>query len=210
MPDPSKSKTRRRPHFLRRLTLLLMRLGIASEMVAVVGMILGVLAGIAYMTTGEISRPNLAWGLGAILCLARIVAIQLDGMLQPISTRQSREEEFYNELPERVSDAVTLLGFGFAVDSDPWLGLAAALSAILSAYVRSFAFSRVVAKKHLWTIMTRTQRLFILCLAAILMIAGLPARFPEIDLPVVTLWIIVAGCLTTVCLRWFSLRGIKV
>ncbi len=211
MPDSSKAKIRRRWSFLRRLTLLLMRFGVTSEMVAIAGMVLGILAGIAFMATGETDRPSLAWGAGAAFCLLRVVAIQLDEMLQPTAMRQSREEEFYNELPERVSDAVTLLGFGFAAGSSSWLGLAAALAAIFSAYIRSLVSSRTNDRRKAGFVpMTRTQRLLLLSLVSVLMIAGVQERLPEFDLPRITLCVIVAGCLSAVILRWFSLRGIRV
>lgn len=211
MTDPNKPKIRRRWHFLRRVTLLLMRIGVTSEMVAVIGMVLGILAGVAFMATGESNHPRLAWGIGIALCLLRAITIRLDAMLQPASIRQSREDEFYNELPERVSDAVTLLGFGFASDSSPWLGLAAALSAIFSAYIRSLASARLGGKRPQGVVfMTRSQRLILLSLASTLILAGVSTGIPGTDLPEITLWVVIAGCLFTVCLRWFTLRGIKV
>lgn len=211
MTDPNKPKPRRRWHFLRRLTLLLMRIGVTSEMVAIVGMGLGILAGVAFMATGESSHPRTAWGIGIALCLLRATTIRLDAMLQPASIRQSREDEFYNELPERVSDAVTLLGFGFASDSSPWLGLAAALSAIFSAYIRSLASARLGGRRPTGVVlMTRSQRLILLSIASALILAGISTGIPGTDIPEITLWVVIAGCLLTVCLRWFSLRGIRV
>lgn len=211
MSERSAVKTRRRSARTRRLILVLMSMGLTSERVAVVGMILGILAGIAFMATGEMANPKVVWGIGGSLCLLRAGAIRIDSLLQPNSVRQSREDEFYNELPERVSDAVTLLGFGFAVASSPWLGLAAALTAIFSAYIRSLASSRADWKKSTAPVlMTRSQRLLLLALSSALMIGGVQERFPGFDLPRATLSIIVAGCLVTVIQRWFHLRGIKV
>jgi phosphatidylglycerophosphate synthase len=211
MPESAKPKLRRRSQLLRRLTLLLMRFGVTSEAVAVTGMVLGILAGIAFMATGEISHPRTAWGIGAGLCLLRILAIRLDGMLQPVSSRQSREEEFYNELPERVSDATTLIGFGFAVDSNPWMGLAAALSAIFSAYIRSLAISRLGGSQHTGPVlMTRTHRLALLAVASLPMILEFRSPWTGTTPAELTLYVIVAGCLITVVHRWFLLRGIRV
>ncbi len=211
MPDPAKPKLRRRWQVLRRLTLVLMRLGITSESVAGAGMILGIFAGIAFMATGETSHPRLAWGIGAGLCFLRTLAIRLDDMLQPNSFRQSREDEFYNELPERVSDAVTLLGFGFAVNSTPWLGLAAALSAIFSAYIRSLAITRLGgANLSGWVLMTRSHRLILLSVASLATLAELRSPWTLTTIPEITLGLIVVGCLLTVLHRWYLLRGIRV
>jgi len=188
-----------------------MRFGITSEIVAIAGMVLGVLAGFAFTATGETPYPRIAWTVGGLLCLLRIVTIQLDGMLQPSAVKQSREDEFYNELPERVSDAVTLLGFGFAVASSPWLGLAAALAAIFSAYVRSLASARAGWKRATGPVlMNRTQRLVVLSSTAALMVAEVQERLSSVELPRLALTLVVAGCLITVALRWFTLRGIKV
>lgn len=211
MPSPSKPKSRRRGVFLRRTSLFLMRLGITSEMVAIFGMILGILAGTAFMATGETEHPRIGWGIGGALCLLRVIAIRLDGLLQSASERQSRDEEFYNELPERVSDAVTLLGFGFAAGSDPWLGLGAALAAIFSAYIRSLVTSRAKAGQTMRFVpMRRNQRLVLLALVSGLMIDDQPYRYENYELPQMALVLVIVGCLSAVCLRWFHLRAIKV
>lgn len=211
MPDSSRPKLRRRWQPLRRLALLLMRFGVTSGAVAIAGMAVGIVAGFAFMATGEVARPRLAWGCGAGFCFLRILAIRLDAMLQPVSARQSREDEFYNELPERVSDAVTLLGFGFAIESNPWLGLAAALAAIFSAYVRSLAISRLGGSRKAGPVlMTRTHRLLLLSGASTWMIVRFDHPWGEISLPEATLALVVAGCLLTVAHRWFLLRGIRV
>ena len=211
MMEIPKAKTRRRPQFLRRLTVLMMRIGLTSESIAYLGMGLGILGGVAFMITGETSHPRIAWGAGAALCLFRALAIRLDLLLQPNSMRQSREEEFYNELPERVSDSLTVIGFGFAVDSSPWLGLAAALSAILSAYVRSFASARLGGRRPGGLVlMTRSQRLLLLSAASILMILEIPHPAVGAEIPRLTLSLVIAGCIFTVFLRWIALRGIKV
>lgn len=211
MMEIPKAKTRRRPQFLRRLTLLMMRLGLTSETIAYLGMGLGILGGIAFMATGETIHSRLAWGIGAAMCLLRTLAIRLDFLLQPNSVRQSREEEFYNELPERVSDSLAVIGFGFAVDSSPWLGLAAALSAILSAYVRSFTSARFGGRRPGGLVlMTRSQRLVLLSIASVLMILEAPHPAAGAEIPKIALSLVIMGCLFTVFLRWIALRGIKV
>lgn len=211
MTDIPKAKSRRGWQLTRRLALLLMGLGVPSEMIAIIGMILGILAGASFMATGESDLPVLFWSIALTCCLLRIFCIRLDRMLLPLSSRQSLEEVFFNELPERVSDAVTLIGFGFAIDSDPWLGLAAALSAIFSAYIRSIAFSRTRDGRSASSgPMTRVHRLVLLSLTSLLMILGIPDEPLAMSVPQIALWAIVIGCAVTVCIRWFGMKGIRV
>lgn len=210
MPSPTKAKPRRRHQALRRFALLLARFGADSERVSVVGMALGVLAGATFMATGEVERTAPVWLAAAALCLSRLAAIQVSAVLQPAAVRQSREDAFYNELPERVSDAVTLIGFGFADRSSPWLGLAAGLSAILSAYIRSFSFpGKATPREAGIVLMDRRQRLIVLILASVCMVveATTPLPFAPARL---ALSAMVAGCLATVALRWLDLRAIRV
>ncbi|HQZ29991.1 MAG TPA: hypothetical protein PK648_17735 [Verrucomicrobiales bacterium] len=211
MTDTTKPKNRRGWQLTRRVTLILMGLGVTSEAVALLGMILGILAGAAFMATGETDVPVLFWTIGLVCCILRILCIRIDRMLQPASSRQSLEEVFFNELPERVSDAVTLIGFGFAIDSDPWLGLTAALAAIFSAYIRSIAFSRHTGSKPASLgSMTRIHRLILLSLTSILMISGVQNERFSTTIPQIALCVIIIGCAITVCVRWFGMKGIKV
>src|SRR6185436_6697998 len=45
--------------------------------------------------------------------------------------------ELFNEIPDRISDAATLIGLGYAAHSNPVLGYIAACMAIMTAYVRA-------------------------------------------------------------------------
>lgn len=211
MTENSKSRTRRRRQPLRRLTLFLMRLGITGEIVVVSGMILGILAGAAFMGTGETSRPDIFWAAALIMCALRIFCIKLDYQFRPLASSQYHDEVFFSELPERVSDAMTLIGFGFAANSNPWLGLAAALAAIFSAYISSIAFSRGAGRKTAFSgPMNRVNRLIILVITSSLMIFGISNERLATPIPEVALWVIVIGCAATVLIRWIRLRGIKV
>ena len=51
--------------------------------------------------------------------------------------RASRLGELYNELPDRVSDVAIIVGAGYAAGGLPVFGYAAAVMAILTAYVRA-------------------------------------------------------------------------
>jgi len=184
-----------------------MGMGVSSEMVAICGMILGILAGISFMATSEGIYSSLFWMLGAVGCLLRAACIQLDNILKHPGRHHDPDDIFFEELPERVSDAVTLVGFGFAIDSSPWLGLAAALGAIFSAYVRSFGISKGAGKIATSTgPMTRIHRLTLVMITATLMAIGVSLGDFRLTIPQAALWIIVTGCIATILMRWTRIR----
>jgi hypothetical protein len=91
------------------------------------------------------------------------------------------------------------------------MGLAAALSAIFSAYIRSLAISRLGGVQNTGPVlMTRTHRLVLLAAASLSVIFQLQSPWPAVTITELTLDAIVAGCLITVAHRWFLLRGIRV
>lgn len=191
---------------MRRLALGFLGAGITREMVAIAGMVLGILAGVSFMGTGEPLNPELFWSLGLAFCLLRIVTTRIDTILEIQRPRDREEDVFFIELPERVSDAVTLIGFGFAIDSSPWLGLAAALAAIFSAYTRSIAVLRGARRETAASgPMTRIHRLFLVSTASTLMLIDpLRDRFST-PVPQIALWVIFFGCLLTIAIRWLRI-----
>tara|TARA_R110002096_G_scaffold217936_11_gene406072 strand:- start:10749 stop:11342 length:594 start_codon:yes stop_codon:yes gene_type:complete len=192
---------------MRRVALILMQFGVTGEMVAIVGMLFGILAGLSFMGTREPKLTELFWVLGTLFCLIRIACIRVDSYLSNFSTKQSVEEIFFTELPERVSDAVTIIGFGFAAHSSPWLGLACALTAIFSAYVRSIGFMRGAGKKKSASgPMTRVHRLILITTTSILMSLNIPGAALQTPIPQIALWVMLIGCLATILIRWFNIK----
>ena len=114
--------------------------GVTPNQVSVVGMIAGIVGGgLLALTAGmPAGGPIQRW-----TCLAVIVLVLLrgacnifDGVLAVETRSASRLGLLYNEVPDRVSDVAMLIGAGFAVGSHPWLGFAAALGSLATAYVR--------------------------------------------------------------------------
>jgi phosphatidylglycerophosphate synthase len=79
--------------------------------------------------------------------------------------RQTKSGEIFNELPDRFSDAVILIGFGYAASAIPFgveLGYIAAVLAVITAYVRALGavtgagqnFTGPMAKPHRMAIVT--------------------------------------------------------
>ncbi|MDF1824201.1 MAG: hypothetical protein P1U68_06145 [Verrucomicrobiales bacterium] len=204
----NRSRPRRRWQPMRRIALILTSLGVTSEMVAILGMVLGILAGFSFMFTGESGNPMILWLAGMLCCLIRIACIQLDSLLyHHHHSKPAAEEIFVTELPERVSDAVTIIGFGFAANSNSWLGLATALAAIFSAYVRSLGVIKGAGKKSASSgPMTRVHRLILVSITSALMITSIPKDHFSTPIPQIALWVMLFGCLATIAIRWLNIQ----
>lgn len=209
MNEAKRKSHRRGRNPIRRIALLVAHAGFSTEFIAIVGMILGILAGVSFLLTTEASHPNWLWGTAAFCCLLRLFCINILSYLTTHNEKRGSEYVFLEELPERVSDAVTLLGFGFALNASPWLGLAAALCAIFSAYVRSIGFSRGAGRKPASSgPMTRSHRLLLLSITSVLIILGVNNEKLGTTIPQIALWVIIVGCVATILIRWLNIREI--
>jgi phosphatidylglycerophosphate synthase len=139
-----------------RMAAALVARGASPNGISLAGMAAGLLAGLCFAAVAWL--PGAAWAfwlLGALLVQARLMANLLDGMVAIGRGVASPVGELYNEVPDRVSDTAVLAGLGVAAGSVA-LGLAAALAAMLTAYVRTAAraggapsdFSGPMAKQH--------------------------------------------------------------
>ena len=115
--------------------------GASPNGISVFGMVAAIGAGGAYFATGWIDGwgERGLWLLGGALCQVRLLCNLFDGMVAIARGVASPKGELYNEVPDRVSDAAIFIGLGYASLSDPILGVAAALVAVFTAYVRAMA-----------------------------------------------------------------------
>jgi phosphatidylglycerophosphate synthase len=101
----------------------------------------------------------------AMFIQLRLLCNLLDGMVAIEGGLKSKSGEIYNDLPDRLTDAVILLLAGYSISSPGWsreLGWSAALVAIMTAYVRVLGgatglpqdFSGPMAKPHRMAILT--------------------------------------------------------
>lgn len=188
------------------------RTGITPNMVSTAGMIFGILAGAALALTPHTDatwQPRALFLLAAVCIQLRLICNLIDGMVAVEGGKRSPLGEIYNEIPDRISDAATLIGAGYAIGSSPVLGYIAACAAIFVAYVRAVGkgcgmtsdFSGPMAKQ---------QRMFIITLAA-LALAALPTWWqpllgPIVDAPAagimfLALAIVIAGSVLTAIRR---------
>ena len=122
------------------------------------------LSAVAYLASGRLGGVLLSGAClvaAALLIQLRLLANLLDGLMAVEEGKRTATGVIYNELPDRVADAIILVAAGYA-SGWPALGWLAALLAAITAYVRTFGgslgfrqdFSGPMAKPHRMFAMT--------------------------------------------------------
>lgn len=137
---------------------------ISPNLISIAGMVCGVGAGAALVATSHTSGPaaRVVWLGAAALVQLRLLANMFDGMVAVEREQASPLGELYNEVPDRISDAATLVGLGYAAGGAVVLGYVAACVALLVAYVRAMGgltgarqeFCGPMAKPHRMGVVT--------------------------------------------------------
>ena len=141
--------------------------------------------------------------VAAAACIQlRLLCNLFDGMVAVEGGLKSKSGEIYNELPDRISDTLVLVGAGYAFPAQEWsshVGWAAAVLAVITAYVRTLGVA-AGASQYFIGPMAKQQRMFITTLAclatAIGLVCGTPIGFLSAALVIVSL-----GCLVTMVRR---------
>lgn len=103
--------------------------------------------------------------LAAAMIQGRLLCNLFDGMVAVEGGKSTPAGELFNDVPDRVSDALLLVALGYSLpgfESAPWLGWLAALLAVLTAYVRVLGsslgapadFRGPMAKQHRMALLT--------------------------------------------------------
>ena len=143
---------------------------ISPNQISVAGMVFGIGAGAALAMTSIVNEAGeivVGWArvlfiLAAVLIQLRLLCNLIDGMVAIEGKKQSKVGMLYNELPDRVSDVAGLVGAGFAAMGNVELGFAAAVFAVMTAYVRAVGkaegagndFCGPMAKPHRMAMLT--------------------------------------------------------
>ena len=101
----------------------------------------------------------------AVLIQLRLLCNLLDGMVAIEGGLKSKSGEIYNDLPDRISDAVILILAGYSISWPAWsreLGWSAAFFAVMTAYARVLGgavglaqdFCGPMAKPHRMAVLT--------------------------------------------------------
>ena len=176
----------------------LARRGATPNTISILGMICGILAGTMFALTSGATYPWFLWIFGAVFVQLRLLANLYDGMVAVLRETASPVGELFNEVPDRVSDAATLIGFGYATGSDSVLGFVATIFAIFLAYLR--AQGKVAgAHQEFCGPMAKQQRMATVTIAAIT--CAVVPRAGDWQIPMFALWVIIAGCIVTIFRR---------
>jgi phosphatidylglycerophosphate synthase len=125
----------------------------------------------------------------AVAIPLRLLCNMLDGMLAVEGGLRTPSGEIYNELPDRLSDPLIIVGAGYAIPAFAWgpeLGWAAAVVALLTAYVRTLG-AAAGTSQHFAGPMAKPRRMHVLIAACLLSAIGTLVGWREEG------WVLVAG-----------------
>ncbi|MDO5640889.1 MAG: CDP-alcohol phosphatidyltransferase family protein [Paracoccus sp. (in: a-proteobacteria)] len=165
MPDPENRRplASRQTGWARQGASWLAAKGVTPNQISQAGMVAALLAGLCFFAAGQCTGfwRVLALIAAAGFCQIRLLCNLFDGMVAVEGGRAAPDGGFWNEFPDRVSDALIFLGLGYGLDA-PGLAWAAAGMAFLTAYVRELGanlgqgvdFSGPMAKQHRMAVVT--------------------------------------------------------
>jgi phosphatidylglycerophosphate synthase len=151
-----------------------------------------------------------AWWLvlGAAGIQLRLLCNLLDGLLAIEGGLKTKTGELFNEIPDRVADALILAGAGYALGRTGWgpaLGWSAAVLAVLTAYIRVLGGSLGLAQDFSGP-MAKQHRMFVLTMGALVAAMEIAIR-GRVTALWIALVIIVAGAVLTAGLRIARIAG---
>ncbi|MEZ5500670.1 MAG: CDP-alcohol phosphatidyltransferase family protein [Steroidobacteraceae bacterium] len=183
--------------------------GLTANMISTLGLVIA-LAGGWQLASFADAAGHWRWSLflGALCIQLRLLCNMLDGMVAVLHGRATALGALYNDVPDRMADVALLVGAGLALGEDahgPALGAAAAMAALLTAYVRVLGGS-LGTKQHFFGPQSKSQRMAVLTGATLLGALG-PDRASAKWLLLAALVIILTGSLLTSILRLRAIAG---
>ncbi|MDG0803705.1 CDP-alcohol phosphatidyltransferase family protein [Pectobacterium polaris] len=142
--------------------------GFTPNAISLFSILFALIAGISFIfafRTEQDSTTRLLLLVGAIGIQGRLLCNLLDGMVAVEGKLRSPVGAIYNDLPDRISDTLIIMGVGYGITVWPFaptLAWAATVMAVLTAYIRllggscglSQQFSGPMAKQHRMAILT--------------------------------------------------------
>lgn len=177
--------------------------GLTPNSISVASIIFAAVAGAALFIAGRSSSVLMsaaAYFLSIVGIQGRLLCNLFDGLVAIEGGRRTKSGELFNELPDRISDVLILLGAGFSVPGNSWLpqlGWGAAAISLIVAYVRALGASAGAGQCFLGP-MAKPHRMALMTAACVAAIVGLPWGFSDEILAGALALIIVGGLVTTI------------
>jgi phosphatidylglycerophosphate synthase len=200
-PDPADRRPlKTRSHaWVQRFSAALVRAKITPNAISIFGVLLSI---IAFAILWMIARGWLAASLGlfiAAVCVqGRLMCNMLDGLVAVEGGQKSKGGDLFNEIPDRIEDALFLSGAGVACGHVA-LGLVASLLAVFTAYVRAFGASLGQGQDFCGAF-AKPQRMFFLTVGLLAAAVGALCNF-TVNILAWTLAFIAAGTALTAARR---------
>lgn len=165
--------------------------GLSPNAISAIGILFAAGGAACFLAAPE----NRWWWLGGALGIQlRLLANMLDGMVAVEGGHKSATGPLFNEVPDRVEDALLLVAAGYAAGAAE-LGYGATLLAFATAYLRATGGALGFPQDFVGP-MAKQHRMFALTVAAVLS-ALLPGK-PVME---AMLWIIAVGAALTCAVR---------
>jgi phosphatidylglycerophosphate synthase len=162
--------------WVRRFAAVLVRANITPNGISVFGVVLSV---VAFAILCSVARGWIAAWLGMLLAAVcvqgRLMCNMMDGLVAVEGGRKSKGGDLFNEIPDRIEDALFLTGAGLACGHVE-LGLVAAVLAVFTAYVRAFGASLGQGQDFSGPL-AKPQRMFFLTVGLLAAAAGSLCHF---------------------------------
>jgi phosphatidylglycerophosphate synthase len=165
------------------------RAGVRPNSVSLAGLVFaGATCGFFYVAPDVPPRIRaLALVIAATTIQLRLLCNLIDGMLAVEEGFSTKTGDIYNDLPDRISDVLILVGAGYSAHAST-LGWLTAVLAVLTAYVRVLGGS-LGATQHFIGPMAKQHRMFALTIATLVSameaMLDMPSRAMPIGLSVI-------------------------
>ncbi|MFN0075183.1 MAG: CDP-alcohol phosphatidyltransferase family protein [Prosthecobacter sp.] len=126
----------------------MLRLGLRPNTVSLLSLVCAAVGGGSAFWAAQTEPAWVFWFIAATGIQLRLFCNMMDGLLAVEGGLKSATGELYNEIPDRIADALILVPLGYAVGTT-WgiaLGWAAACGSVFTAYVRALGAAQT--RKH--------------------------------------------------------------
>lgn len=165
--------------------------GLSPNAISVLGVLCAAAGAAAFLASP--ANPWL-WLAGAAGIQLRLLANMLDGLVAFEGGKASATGALFNELPDRIEDALLIIAAAYAAGA-PALGYGATILAFATAYIRATGGALGFAQDFVGP-MAKQHRMFMLTVAAVL--SPFLAAWPVMEF---ALWIIATGSFVTCVVR---------